>query len=60
MPGRYDRDRLLAFVLKPGALEGARGLVGAAGPLAPAPNRAAPVAEDRRAETARGRRVRAA
>jgi predicted N-acetyltransferase YhbS len=60
MPGRYARDRLLAFELKPGALDGARGLIGAAGPLAPAPNLAALVAEDRRAETARVRRVRAA
>ena len=36
MPGRYDRDRLLALELKPGALDGARGLIGAAGRLAPA------------------------
>ena len=57
---RYDRERLLAVELKPGALDGARGLIGAAGPLAPAPNLAALVAEDRRAENARVRCVRAA
>ena len=28
MPGRHDRDRLLALELKPGALAGARGLIG--------------------------------
>src|SRR6188508_3062478 len=27
MPGRYDRDRLLAHELRPGALDGARGLI---------------------------------
>ena len=60
MPGRYDRDRLLALELKPGALDGARGLIGAAGPLAPAPDLAALVAEDQRAESARLQRARAA
>ena len=60
MPGAFERHRLLAHELKPGALDGARGLIGAAGRLAPATDLAALVAEDRRAESARVRRVRAA
>ena len=60
MPGAFDRHRLLALELKPGALDGARGLIGAAGRLAPAPDLAALVAADRRAEHARARRLRAA
>ena len=68
MPGRYDRDRLLGLELKPGALVGARGLIGATGRLARAPDLAALVARDRaqslaqvrRAERATARRVRAA
>jgi dihydrodipicolinate synthase/N-acetylneuraminate lyase len=35
MPGRHDRDRLLALELKPGALAGARGLISATGIAAP-------------------------
>lgn len=35
MPGQYDRDRLLALELKPTALAGARGLIGATGTVAP-------------------------
>ena len=35
MPGRYERDRLLALELKPGALAGARGLIGTTGTTAP-------------------------
>jgi predicted N-acetyltransferase YhbS len=31
MPGRYDRDRLLALALKSGALAAAHGLIGAMG-----------------------------
>ncbi|MGA8952974.1 MAG: N-acetyltransferase, partial [Xanthobacteraceae bacterium] len=60
MPGGHDRDRLLALELRPGALDGARGLIGAAGPLAPAPDLATLVAEDRRTQSAHVRRVRAA
>ncbi len=60
MPGAFEPHRLLALELKPGALDGARGLIGAAGRLAPAPELAALVAEDRRAERARARRLRAA
>jgi predicted N-acetyltransferase YhbS len=60
MPGPFERQRLLALELKPGALDGARGLIGAAGRLVPAPDLAILVAQDRRAERARARRARAA
>jgi hypothetical protein len=60
MPGRYDRNRLLALELQPDALAGARGMIGAAGELAPVPALAALVAQDRRSERARVRRLRAA
>ena len=46
MPGRFDRNRLLALALQPGALDGARGLIGATGRSAPAPDLAALVAQD--------------
>jgi predicted N-acetyltransferase YhbS len=38
MPGRFDRDRLLALELRPDALAGARGLIAAAGAFAPKPD----------------------
>jgi predicted N-acetyltransferase YhbS len=38
MPGRYDRDRLLALELRPASLAGARGLIGATGHPAPTPD----------------------
>jgi predicted N-acetyltransferase YhbS len=38
MPGRYDRDRLLALELRPHVLAGARGLIAATGALAPKPD----------------------
>lgn len=60
MPGRYERERLLALELRPGALDGARGMIGAAGRLVPAPDLAALVAQDRRTERARARLARAA
>ena len=60
MPGAFERQRLLALELKPGALDGARGLIGAAGCLAPAPDLAALLAADRCAARARLRRLRAA
>jgi predicted N-acetyltransferase YhbS len=44
MPGRHDRDRLLALELKPGALAGARGLISATGIAAPKPRLNAPIA----------------
>jgi predicted N-acetyltransferase YhbS len=46
MPGRYDRDRLLALELKSGALAGARGMIAATGQIAPAPELTALVAQD--------------
>lgn len=38
MPGRFERDRLLALELRPGALAGAHGLIGATGQSAPKPD----------------------
>jgi predicted N-acetyltransferase YhbS len=38
MPGRFERDRLLALELRPDALAGARGLIAATGALAPKPD----------------------
>ena len=60
MPGRFERDRLLALELKPGALAGARGLIAATGALAPKPDHAALVATDRRSQRARSHRALAA
>ena len=44
MPGRFERDRLLALELRPGALAGARGLIGATGRVAPTPDLATLIA----------------
>ena len=44
---RYERDRLLALELRPGALVGAQGLIGPAGALAPKPDLNALVAAER-------------
>jgi predicted N-acetyltransferase YhbS len=55
MPGRFERDRLLALELKSEALAGARGMIAASGALAPVPDLALLVAQDRRAERARVR-----
>jgi predicted N-acetyltransferase YhbS len=60
MPGPFEAHRLLALELKPGALDGARGMIGGAGRLAPRPDLFALVAQHRRAERARARRPRAA
>jgi predicted N-acetyltransferase YhbS len=38
MPGRFDRDRLLALALQPGALDGLRGMIGATGAVQPKPD----------------------
>jgi predicted N-acetyltransferase YhbS len=38
MPGRFERDRLLALELRPDALAGARGLIGATGDTQPKPD----------------------
>ncbi len=59
MPGRFERDRLLALELKPEALAGARGLIAAAGEPVSIPDLAALVAQDRRTQRARGRAHRA-
>ena len=49
MPGPFERHRLLAVELIPGALDGARGMIAATGRLEPKPDLAALVAQDRRA-----------
>jgi predicted N-acetyltransferase YhbS len=38
MPGRFDRDRLLALELRPNALAGARGIIGATGQVESKPD----------------------
>jgi predicted N-acetyltransferase YhbS len=57
MPGPYERHRLLACELTPGALDGARGLIGATGEFAPKPDLAALVAHATRTATARAARA---
>ncbi len=57
LPGPHDRERLLGLALKPGALDGARGLIGTAGRLAPAPDLAALVAQQTRDRGSRDRRA---
>jgi predicted N-acetyltransferase YhbS len=44
LPGPYERHRLLGCELKPGALDGARGLISARGPLEQRPDLATLVA----------------
>lgn len=53
MPGPFERQRLLALELKPGALDGAHGLIAATGRAEPKPDLAALVAQDRRATRTR-------
>jgi predicted N-acetyltransferase YhbS len=48
LPGPYERGRLLACDLRPGALDGARGLIGATGRPTPAPSLEALIAGLRR------------
>lgn len=60
MPGPFERHRLLALELAPGALEGARGMIGAAGRPVPKPDLAALVAQAQRSGRSRGRSPRAA
>ena len=58
MPGRYDRDRLLALELRPEALAGARGLIAATGAFAPKPDLNMLIAaNDRRPRQARVQRA---
>jgi len=49
MPGPFERHRLLAVELVPGALDGARGMISPTGRPEPKPDLAALVAQDRRA-----------
>jgi predicted N-acetyltransferase YhbS len=44
LPGPYERHRLLGYELKPGALDGARGLISARSPLEQRPELATLVA----------------
>lgn len=60
MPGPFERRRLLGRELKSGALDGARGMIAAAGRRIPMPDLAALVAQDARANAPRGHRPRAA
>jgi predicted N-acetyltransferase YhbS len=60
MPGPFERHRLLALELTPGALDGARGLIVATGRPEPLPDLAALVAQDRRALRPRRQRTHAA
>jgi len=53
MPGRFDRERLLAAELRPSALAGARGMISATGLPAPAPDLAVLVAQDAAAQNSR-------
>jgi len=46
LPGAFERDRLLARELDPGALDGAHGLISATGALEPKPELAALIAAD--------------
>ena len=52
MPGRYERDRLLALELKPGALAGARGLIGPTGTVVLKPDLNALIAAEPAAKAA--------
>ena len=58
MPGPFERHRLLALELVPGALDGARGMIAATGRMERQPDLAALVAQDKR--TLRARRPRQA
>lgn len=60
MPGPFERHRLLALELQPGALDGARGMIAATGRAEPKPDLAALVAQDRRAMRPRRHGARAA
>ena len=57
MPGHFERDRLLALELKPGALAGARGLIGPTGTAALKPDLSTLIAAKRTKERALTRRA---
>jgi predicted N-acetyltransferase YhbS len=60
MPGPFERHRLLALELQPGALDGARGMIAATGRPEPQPDLATLIAQDRRATRARRHHAKAA
>ena len=60
MPGPYEKRRLLALELVPGTLDGARGMIAAAGTPEPKAGLAAPVAQDRGRKRSRSGQARAA
>lgn len=60
MPGPFERHRLLGRELTAGALEGARGMIAAAGRMAPMPDLVALLAQDARANSLRRARPHAA
>ena len=55
MPGPFERERLLAREFVPGALDGARGLIGASGTREPKPDLAALIAGLARTDTVAAR-----
>ena len=57
MPGRFERDRLLALEFRPQALAGARGMIAATGQLAPKPDLNLLIATARDAQQTRVRRA---
>jgi len=57
MPGQFDRDRLLALELRPSALAGACGLIGATGELQPKPDLNALIAASGDSRRARARKL---
>jgi predicted N-acetyltransferase YhbS len=57
MPGQFDRDRLLALELRPGALAGACGLIGATGELQPKPDLIVLIAASGDGRRARARKL---
>lgn len=57
MPGQFERARLLALELRPAALAGARGLIGATGKTAPKPELNSLIASHRGARRAALQRV---
>jgi predicted N-acetyltransferase YhbS len=57
MPGRFERDRLLALELRPQALAGARGMIGATGQLEPKPDLNLLIAAARDTQQTRVRRA---
>ncbi len=57
MPGRYEPERLLALELRPDALSGARGMIGATGEPMPTPDLNSLIAATRGRRSAPARRA---